>query len=38
MYIREILGYLVWPVFIVVSWYAIKLALLLYEKRFPSEK
>jgi hypothetical protein len=35
MYITGILQYLIWPVFIVVSWFIIKAALALYEKKFP---
>lgn len=35
MYIDGILQYLIWPAFIIVSWYAVKLALNLYEKKFP---
>lgn len=34
MYITGILQYLIWPVFIVVSWFIIKAALALYEKKF----
>ena len=34
MYIKEILTYLVWPVFILVSWIIIKSALILYERKF----
>jgi len=33
MYIGEILKYLIWPAFIVVSWFAVKFALSLYESR-----
>jgi hypothetical protein len=38
MYIKEILTYLVWPVFILVSWIIIKSALILYEKKFGEVK
>jgi hypothetical protein len=31
MYINEILKYLIWPGFILVSWFAVKFALSLYE-------
>jgi hypothetical protein len=31
MYISEILQYLIWPGFILVSWFAVKYALSLYE-------
>lgn len=35
MYINQILTYLVWPVFILVSWVIIRSAVMLYEKNFP---
>lgn len=35
MYISEILQYLIWPAFIIISWFIIKTGLKLYEKRFP---
>jgi hypothetical protein len=35
MYINQILTYLVWPVFILVSWHIIKSAVVLYNKKFP---
>ena len=38
MYISEILEYLIWPAFIIISWLAIKFAMSVYEKRFPEEK
>ena len=38
MYIKEILTYMVWPVFILVSWIIIKSALILYEKKFGTGK
>jgi hypothetical protein len=38
MYISEILQYLIWPAFIVLSWFAVKLALSVYEKKFPKEE
>jgi hypothetical protein len=37
MYIGEILEYLIWPAFILVSWFVIWFALSAYEKKF-SEK
>jgi len=37
MYISEILQYLIWPAFIVLNWFAVKLALSVYEKKFPKE-
>jgi len=36
MYIQGILNYLIWPLFIIVSWYIISYALKVYEKKFPS--
>lgn len=35
MYITGILHYLIWPVFIVASWFIIQAALKRYEKKFP---
>jgi len=35
MYIIAILQYLIWPVFIIVSWLIIKAGLSYYEKKFP---
>jgi len=35
MYINQLLQYLLWPVFIIVSWIIIKAALNYYEKKFP---
>jgi hypothetical protein len=37
MYISEILEYLLWPAFIILSWFVIKYALSVYESKF-SEK
>lgn len=37
MYTNEIIQYLIWPAFILVSWFIIKYALTAYEKKF-SEK
>ncbi len=34
MYISAILQYLIWPVFILVNWLVINLALRYYEKKF----
>jgi hypothetical protein len=34
MYINQILTYLVWPVFILVSWFIIRSAVILYEKKY----
>jgi hypothetical protein len=38
MYINQILTYLVWPVFILVSWIIIKAAVVLYDKKFAEKK
>jgi hypothetical protein len=38
MYINEVLQYLIWPGFIVLSWGAIKFALSVYEKKFPEKE
>lgn len=38
MYLSGILQYLLWPAFILLSWFAIKLALNLYEKKFPDDE
>ena len=38
MYISEILQYLIWPAFIVLSWFAVKFALSVYEKKFPEKE
>jgi len=35
MYITGILQYLIWPVFIIVSWLIIKAGLAYYEKKYP---
>jgi hypothetical protein len=35
MYINQILTYLVWPVFILVSWFIIKAAVVLYDRKYP---
>jgi hypothetical protein len=37
MYITGILQYLIWPAFILLSWFAIRLALNIYEKKFPGD-
>jgi hypothetical protein len=37
MYISGILDYLLWPAFIIVSWFVIKAGLNYYEKKFPAE-
>ena len=38
MYISGLIQYLIWPVFIIVSWFAIKTGLKFYERRFPSQE
>jgi len=38
MYISEILQYLIWPAFIIVSWFAVRLALSYYERKFPEKE
>jgi hypothetical protein len=38
MYISEILEYLIWPAFILLSWFLVKYALSVYEKKFPDEE
>jgi hypothetical protein len=35
MYINQLIVYLVWPVFIIVSWFIIRAVVMLYEKKFP---
>jgi len=35
MYLTQFLSYLVWPAFIVISWFTVKLALSVYDKKFP---
>jgi hypothetical protein len=37
MYLKEILTYLIWPAFIVLSWFAIRFALSRYEKKYPEK-
>jgi len=34
MYITQILEYLIWPAFILLSWFIVKFALSVYEKKF----
>jgi hypothetical protein len=38
MYISGILDYLLWPAFIIVSWFVIKAGLNYYEMKFPARK
>jgi hypothetical protein len=35
MYISGIIQYLIWPVFIIASWFIISAGLKIYEKKFP---
>jgi len=37
MYITEFLSYLIWPAFIVISWYAVKYAMSVYDNKFPEK-
>lgn len=37
MYITEILEYLIWPAFIVLSWFLVKYALYVYDKKYPGQ-
>jgi hypothetical protein len=38
MYISEIIQYLIWPAFIIITWFIIKTALAYYEKRFSGKE
>jgi hypothetical protein len=38
MYITEFLEYLIWPAFILISWFMVKFALSLYDKSFPEKE
>jgi|ADurb_H2B_02_Slu_FD_contig_111_173237_length_5028_multi_4_in_0_out_0_4 hypothetical protein len=38
MYLSGILHYLIWPAFIILSWFVIKAALKYYEKKYPPER
>jgi hypothetical protein len=38
MYISEILQYLIWPGFILLSWFVVRIALSAYEKKFPEKE
>jgi len=35
MYISGLVQYLIWPVFIIASWFIIRAGLKIYEKKFP---
>jgi hypothetical protein len=35
MYIAGIIGYLIWPALIIISWLVILFAVKSYEKKFP---
>lgn len=37
MYLTGIIMYLIWPAFITLSWFAVKFALEIYEKKFPDD-
>jgi hypothetical protein len=37
MYIPQILQYLIWPVFILICWFAIKAGLSYYETKYPEK-
>jgi hypothetical protein len=37
MYISGILDYLIWPAFIIISWFIIKAGLYYYERKFPAK-
>jgi len=37
MYLTEIMQYLLWPMLIAATWFAIRLALMIYDKRFPGK-
>ena len=38
MYLTQILSYLIWPAFIVISWFTVKFALSVYDKNFPEKE
>jgi hypothetical protein len=38
MYIKEILEYLIWPAFIIISLLVIKFSLAAYEKKYPPKE
>lgn len=38
MYITQLLEYLIWPAFILLSWYTVKFALTVYDKNFPDSE
>jgi hypothetical protein len=38
MYLTEFLSYLIWPAFIVISWFAVKFALSVYDKNSPEKE
>jgi hypothetical protein len=38
MYITQILQYLIWPAFILLSWVIVDYALSAYEKNFPQKE
>jgi len=38
MYITQFLEYLIWPAFIMISWFMVKYALAVYDKKFPDKE
>lgn len=38
MYISGLLQYLIWPAFIIITWFLIKAGLKYYEKKFQDEE
>jgi hypothetical protein len=38
MYLSGILEYLLWPVFILLVWFGVQIALTAFEKKFPEKE
>jgi hypothetical protein len=38
MYITELLTYMIWPAFIVISWLTVKFVLSAYDKKYPGQE
>mgnify|MGYP007023415666 FL=1 len=38
MYLNQLMIYLLWPAFILVAWFIIRAAVVLYERKFPPVK
>lgn len=38
MFLAGIIDYLIWPAFILLSWFAVKIALDIYQKKFPEDR